>query len=263
MALINAIRKTPNIYGIYEYIENVSADSLPIAEWDHDPDLSAVTGIDRKYWKFVAPSVVPMPDSEALAVRLNLVPEYADYMYTVQNSGRFYMYGDERWVTESDDNYGMSYYQFVENGGTGDNPVAEWEHQGTMIEQGERVKRFTMNARVNSNDITDWQIRLIARFPTNPTRWRTGLSGDANMTNVTLLDGLFMNPTDIINWDVPYSGNPNTHHRRTINVDYQFPSDGWLSLYVRPRRAGTQTNTRYLMATYRYDIIAVHAETQL
>lgn len=261
MALVNAIRKTPNIYGVYEYIENVNADDLSSTDWDIDPDLSNVATTDRKYWKFDSPDVVPMTDVESLAVRLAMTPANAEYMTSIHSSGRFYMYTDNRWVTESDDNYGTNYYQFTESGGTGDNPLYEWEHQGTMIEQGERLRRLTVNIRANNNEVTDVQIRLMARYPTNAERWRTGLTGDANMTNDIILDDFFMNPSDIVNWDTAYSGNMNTHHRRTINIDYQFPTDAWLSLYVRP--VGTLTATRYLLTTYRYDIIAVNDETQI
>lgn len=261
MALINAIRRVADNNGVYEYIENVNDTDLSATDWAFDPNIDAVFGTDKTYWKFDGTSVVQMTDEEALAVRLNMVPVNAEYMTTTQNAGRFYCYTDNRWVTESDDNYGMNYYQCTESGGTGDNPIPEWEHQGLMMEKGERIKRITINAKTNNNEVTDFQVRLIARYPTNADRWRTGLTGDANMTNDILLDGLFMNPVDVVNWDTAYTGNMNTHHRRTINIDYQIPTDGWLSLYIRP--IGTITSTRYLIMTYRYDIIAVNNETSL
>jgi hypothetical protein len=79
------------------------------------------------------------------------------------------------------------------------------------------------------------------------------------MTNELLLDDMFMNPVDTPNWDLPFSGNMKLHHRRTINLDYQMPADGWLSLYIKPK--GIIKSTRYIMSTFRYDIIHINEET--
>jgi hypothetical protein len=261
MTNINAIRKTPDVNGIYEYLENVRSSELSTTNWEFDPDVTTLeaANIPQKHWKFVAPDVVEMSDAEKLAANKSLLPEHAEYMYVQQQSGRFYCYTDNRWISSSDDNYGSNYYQFAESGGKADNPVIEWEHQGVLMDKGETVRRLTFNARSNNNEVTDFNIRVYARFPTNPDKWRTGLSGDANMTNELLLDDMFMNPVDTPNWDLPFTGNMKLHHRRTINLDYQMPADGWLSLYIKPK--GIIKSTRYIMSTFRYDIININEET--
>lgn len=261
MPIVNAIRKTPDVNGIYEYIKKVRSNQLSTVDWDFDPDVVALEAakVPPKHWKFVAPNVVEMSDAEKLAVNNKLLPEHAEYMYVQQMSGRFYCYADNRWISSSDDNYGSNYYQFAESGGKADNPILEWEHQGVIMDKGETVRRLTFNARMNNTEVEDLEIRVYARFPTNPDKWRTGLSGDANMTNELILSDMFMNPVDTPNWDLPFSGKTNTHHRRTINLDYQMPADGWLSLYVKP--VGTIKSTRYVMASFRYDIISINEET--
>jgi len=261
MNLVNAIRKTPDTSGIYEYIENVRQNHLDTDNWEISPDVSALDDVPRKFWKWNDPGVVEMSAEEKLVVNTKLMPELAQYAYAIQNSGRFYCYSDNRWITSGDDNYGSNYYQFAESGGTKTDPVIEWEQQGVMVARGETIRKFTINARANSNDVDDFQIQLVARYPKNSDKWRSGLTGDGNMTNEVIADDLFFDPVDTTNWDLPFSGNMNTFHRRTVSVDYQFPTDGWLSLFIKP--IGDISSTRYILSTFRYDIIGVSEETQL
>ena len=56
--------------------------------------------------------------------------------YVLEDTGRVYLYNDERWVTPYDDLYGWAYYQNAENSGTNVDPIEEWEHTGRYIRQG-------------------------------------------------------------------------------------------------------------------------------
>ncbi|MEL7428012.1 MAG: hypothetical protein AAFN81_33825 [Bacteroidota bacterium] len=164
--------------------------------------------------------------------------------YTIQGAARFYCYTNNRWVTDSDDNYGTNYHQANENGGTGATPIVEWEHLGNLISQGRTINRLKIVGHSNNLQITDMEIYIVAKFPDTDARWETGIDNDAEDVTDVLFQGNFKTPT--------MTGNMNDLMKRDIQINYTFPRDGFLSLYVRP--VGTLTATRYWRATWVWEI---------
>ncbi len=171
-----------------------------------------------------------------------------------QNSGRFYLYTDERWVTDSDDNYGFGYYQFAESGGTGVNPIQEWEHQGHMLQKGETLKKFILNARTNTsgNGVSDIDVILSFRYPDPTTRFQTGYDSDGEVTEVEILRENWFTVGNPATWGPTLTGVINDGHRRIADLDFTAPEDGWLSIYVQA--TGDITSQSYFLTTYRYDV---------
>ena len=97
-------------------------------------------------------------------------------------SGRFYCYTNNRWVTDSDDNYGSQYYQFNENCGTGLTPLIEWEHKGIIIPAGRKIKALHFAGDSNNSQITDLELYAVIRKPNPITKWETGMDGDGEQT---------------------------------------------------------------------------------
>ena len=56
--MANAIKKTPDGNGIFEYKESVNTPSYPPATWEINPDVSGVSGVARIYWKYDGSNVV-------------------------------------------------------------------------------------------------------------------------------------------------------------------------------------------------------------
>jgi len=53
--MANAISKTADARGIYAYVENImDFASYPSANWYYDPDVSALSAVDRNYWVYVS-----------------------------------------------------------------------------------------------------------------------------------------------------------------------------------------------------------------
>jgi len=169
--------------------------------------------------------------------------------YRQSISGRFYVYTDYRWVTPFDDNYGHAYYQWAESGGTGANPIIEWEHQGLIIPPGTRVTNFKMFGRATSTQFTDWQIRLYKVVPSTTGRWEgVGVDNDAEIVSTELHNDLFYAPAV----GTAMTGAINDRHMREVdlssNTDAEFPDLGELRLYIKP--VGTAvTATRYIQST--------------
>jgi len=51
-----------------EYLHSVSTPRYPVADWVINPDMSAVAGVPRKYWKLTGDAVLPMDAAERAAV---------------------------------------------------------------------------------------------------------------------------------------------------------------------------------------------------
>lgn len=72
--MINAIKKTTDVNGIYHYIVNGPDASYPTVDWEHNPDISGVSGVSENYWKYDGSNVVvEMSTSEKDAVDSMLV----------------------------------------------------------------------------------------------------------------------------------------------------------------------------------------------
>lgn len=165
----------------------------------------------------------------------------------LNNSGRFYLYTDNRWVTDSDDNYGLSYYQFNENCGTGVDPLIEWEHMGIFIPKGRTIKKLHFTCRANNVQVTDVEIYGLLRHPNPITRWESGMDNDSEDTVIELFRELFVE-----NASPALNGNMADRRRRTFVLDTEVPEDSYLSIYIKP--VGTLTANRYLTTSYTWEV---------
>lgn len=165
----------------------------------------------------------------------------------IATSGRFYLYTDLRWVTDSDDNYGAAYYQFNESGGTGLDPITEWEHMGFFIPKGKTVKKLHFTCRANNTEVTDFEIHAVLRRPDPITRWETGMDNDAEDVDTLLLRDLFVAGSPIT-----LGGNMGDRRRRTFDINTEATEDSYLSIYIKP--IGVLSATRYLMTSYTWEI---------
>lgn len=199
--------------------------------------------------------LVPISVSRVFGLLLPTQPsdaaskQYVDEIkkpFIAHRSGRFYGYTDNRWVTESDDNYGVGYYQWNESGTTAAEPVVENEHMGMYMPAGTVLRKLNWMSRSNNNTITDFEIRIYHRKPNPVTRWETGIDSDAEMTNTLLYSG---------NWsDFTVSVNSNDTSRIIIDFgDIEFADAGMLSIYVKP--IGTLTATRYLRTNLAWEFL--------
>lgn len=160
------------------------------------------------------------------------------------NSGRWYLYTDKRWITESDDIYWPAYYQFSESGAVGAEPVVEWEHKGVLLPEWTHIESLDFLARADSIEVTDFEIRVVARYPTVQTRWQSWVDADAEMTNVNMYSGNFVEAW--WTWDMA------DHRKKVIPINYTLTGDAMVSIYIKP--VGTLTATRYLQSTHTYKI---------
>lgn len=167
----------------------------------------------------------------------------------ITNSGRFYCYPDDRWVTDSDDNYGPSYYQFSESGGAGANPIIEWEHHGMYMPAGTTLHEFMLAGRANVTTVSELEMYIVAKRPPAASAWETGIDADGEVITDTIYRGMYWNNTDP--GQNTFSGGANDDHARKITgIDYLFTEDAYLSLYIKP--TNTSTATRYFLSTYTY-----------
>lgn len=167
---------------------------------------------------------------------------------TISNTGRAYFYTDNRWVTNSDDNYGPSYYQWNEHSGTGTTPIVEFEHIGDRLRAGRRVTRLEIGGRANDAEVLDIEVYAVFRSPDTQARWSTGMGSDAEDTVTVLVNGLWKS-----------SGNetlisaPNDTMKQSWDLDFTPTIDGYLSIYFRS--VGALTATRYFRCFYDWDYI--------
>jgi len=164
----------------------------------------------------------------------------------VSYSGRWYLYSDSRWVTESDDNYGSGYFQFTESGGTGSNPVYEWEHMGTLVPAGKIIKSLMLGCRANSTSITDIEFRIVCKTPAGSNTWYSGIDNDSEIQVQTLYDGRFVTPE--------MSGNMGDTRLRKIDLNnFEVQDDCQLCIYIKPIRYGS--GTKYLYSNWTWEIV--------
>lgn len=165
--------------------------------------------------------------------------------FLIPCSGRFYCYADLRWVTDSDDNYGPNYYQLNENCGLGVEPLIEWEHMGTYIPAGRRIRKLHFAGKSNNTQVLDLEMRVVIRKPSPITRWETGLDNDGEDVVQTLYTGNFKTAA--------MTGNSNDFLRRELDLgDVEVTEDSMVSIYVRP--VGVLTATRYFRATWSWEV---------
>lgn len=254
---MNALRRVPDDNGIYHYVERCNSEDYPTTAWIHNPDTSAVSNIDKIYWVWNGSGVVEMDPDAKSQINQSLVKDSSTSdiggLSIYQNSGRFYCYTSNNWVTDGDDNYGNNYYQFAETGASGAVPVYEWEHQGLLVQKKTTLKQFIISGRMNATDIADIKFHLVFRYPTLETGFINGYDNDGEMSSEVIYDDYFFNPDNEVISGQPFGGAINDIHRRDINLNYTFNRDGFLSLYAKT--LNTSTSTRYFLCSYRYDIL--------
>jgi hypothetical protein len=160
--------------------------------------------------------------------------------FFIVNSGRVYCYTDNRWITDSDDVQGLNAINWNESGGTGVDPIVEWEHMGIFVPAGYTVVNFHLIGRANNNEVTDIELYICERKPNPITRWETGVDADGESTVTVLYRDLFENPTG---GGSALTGNMNDRRRRTLAINHDVTEDAYISLYMKP--TGTITATRY------------------
>jgi hypothetical protein len=167
----------------------------------------------------------------------------------VANSGRIYCYPDNRWITDSDDNYGRSYYQFAESGGSGVDPIIEWEHQGLLLEAGCTINKLLFSGMSNSAELLDLEIVAVLKKPNPITRWQTGMDNDNEDAHSIIYRNFFWNNTET---EQPaFSGNSNDLHLREIDIPAELglvTEPSMLCLYFKP--VGVFLVNRYFRANY-------------
>lgn len=159
-----------------------------------------------------------------------------DSTYVLEDSGRVYLYNNERWVTPYDDQYGFGYYQNAESAGTGPDPLEEWEHMGRYVRAGTIVHELSIIGRINdATNQQDLRIWVGFRAPNPISRWdETGFDGDSEDVSTEMFNDLWLNPEES---PLPYptaTGAVNDQYRRTISFDpFICPTDGYLMLYFK------------------------------
>lgn len=161
------------------------------------------------------------------------------------HSGRWYCYTDNRWITNSDDNYGPAYYQFNESGGTGADPLIEWEHQGDMLPADTVIKSIILSCRTTSVNITDFEFVLVRTVP-EAGRAESGVDADAEDVHTEVYRNFWWNNTDP---DQPtFTGDTNDIHIREIPINVTLAELNKVGMYIKP--VGTITATSYVLMTW-------------
>lgn len=168
----------------------------------------------------------------------------------IEQSGRIYCYDDERWVTSGDDNYGANFYQWQESGGTGNDPIQEWEHRGHIIREGTTIDNVILLCRIlDINTIADMEILISFTDPQG--RWYgAGIDNDAEDTHTELYRGFWRAGGG---GQDPRTVTLNDRYARIIDLgQFVAPADGELRFYFKPVNMDPRPNTTtdYCQASY-------------
>ena len=159
---------------------------------------------------------------------------------------RWYMYTDERWVTNANDVYGQNVENANKTGGIGTTPTAEYDLIGNFLKTGDVVKTLTFAGRATNLDVSNIELYAAFRYPDSPSHsWETGIEDDTDLINVVVYNDEFNAPVGY----TAFTGTIVSTHVRTVILDYTVPADGYLILYVRPLPDTTIAATRYFYAT--------------
>lgn len=184
-------------------------------------------------------------DSNIKDLSIRVAQEFERRPLLISNSGRFYCYFDDRWVTESNDVYGKNNFQFNENCGTNAEPRIKWQDNGILLGKGKKIKKLMFAGRANNQDLQDLELRVIVKYPTNASLWNTGINNNSQFQVQTLYSGNFKTAA--------MTGNMNTMMLREIDLGgYELPEHAMLCIYVKPVKSVFLT--RYFFATYTFEI---------
>ncbi len=71
--MATVINKSPNVEGIYRFLEKIIDTSFSTVDWERNPDISGVINIPRRFWKYDGTNVVvEMSQTEKLFVDASL-----------------------------------------------------------------------------------------------------------------------------------------------------------------------------------------------
>lgn len=56
--MASVIKKTTDVFGQFEYFPSVNTPDYSTDDWEHNPDVSGVTGVAQKYWKYDGTNIV-------------------------------------------------------------------------------------------------------------------------------------------------------------------------------------------------------------
>jgi len=159
-------------------------------------------------------------------------------------SGRVYLYSDARWVTNADDNYGTTYYQFAESAGTGSDPIMEWEHKGHYVRAGTILHELAIVGRI-LDAVTVADVEIIAVYTDPLGKWQdvgTGLDADGEDAHTILYRG-FWKAGDI-GGPAAFSGVVNDERERVLSLgDFVVPNNGDVRIYFKPVNVDPRPNT--------------------
>ena len=160
--------------------------------------------------------------------------------------GRYYLYSADRWITDADDNYGVYHLNHAELAGSGDEPTYEWEHMGDYFRAGTQIKSFSLVGRANATDVKDLEIRLVAKYPTDPEAWKTGFNADTQVSVQTIYSGLYsemgVTADDLARFT-----------RGFVELDVELAQDSMICMYMRKTDDGV--STRYFTGSRTMEVL--------
>ena len=135
----------------------------------------------------------------------------------------------------------------AESGGTGNDPIFEWEHLGIVLPKGTELRNLNFVCRTNSTQIEDLEIIIVQRKPNTETGWKTGIDSDNEMDNTVIQRGFFR---DFVG---DFAGNTNDMHGAVIPLNFTLDNLSMVSIYIKPKEVNTIT--RYIYASWTWELI--------
>lgn len=157
------------------------------------------------------------------------------------NSGRAYLYTDNRWVSNSNLNQGSNNENFNQSEGTGTLPTKSWNRIGDLIPKGTYLDELTIMGMCNSTEVQGIRLHVVFRYADPVSNYDNGID-NVNETAEQILvnNGNF--------YPFTYTGSVDDIYRSVRSLNYVTPEDGYLMIYYRP--SGTLTTTRYFRHSY-------------
>lgn len=165
-------------------------------------------------------------------------------------TNRWYAETDNRWVTNSDDQYGMHNANANEDCGTGTDPVIEHEHVGMFLPSGVYLRDMHVYAKGNNTEITEMDIAIWQHAPNGTTgTYQGGLDNDDEFTNTKVFQDKWMTPAV----GTAFTGNINDMHYRKWSIDHTITTDTSLNFFMKP--TGTITSIKYFFAEITLELV--------
>lgn len=156
-------------------------------------------------------------------------------------AGRIYAEVGGQWKTPHDDNYGPAYFQWVESGGNGDEPIVEFEWMGDRLPAGTRITRIDLGMKSNVGDVSDVLVFLYRRKPAEGFSFAGGIDADTEMNARLIWKG---NLAGIEG----YGGETNDRHAWSAKLDDTDADESELIICFKPIVKGR--SRRYIPTSY-------------